>query len=313
MRRSRYFGAALLGLLVVAAISAAAGSGRKPAKERGATASLRRLSASEVMDILNKFPEMVPSYMASKKDDAAYLASAFDFSEVKAARLEQVFPNARFYKGLDFRSPPAPYLMAVVGNKRYWMPGQFNQLLLDNGLQVTDKNIIELAKTFVLLDAGNEPVYGNAEFGGPSGDELASFPRVTFVEARRIEEYNAQSTTTWDVEIRCRIDGEVQTWKFSQSRRFPRKSRPVRVGQFERALLLVDGKPGRLYRLVQAPEETRTGRLDTDPRIEIDTADGNATAEFDSLYYHYYLESFRDGVPTNYWGISGTSYLTPLT
>jgi hypothetical protein len=191
--------------------------------------------------------------------------SAFDFSEVKAARLEQVFPTARFYKGLDFRSPPAPYLMAVVGNKRYWMPGQFNQLLLDNGLQVTDKNIIELAKTFVLLDAGNEPVYGNAEFGGPSGDELASFPRVTFVEARRIEEYNAQSTTTWDVEIRCRIDGEVQTWKFSQSRRFPRKSRPVRVGQFERALLLVDGKPGRLYRVVKADEEKRTGAPDPTP------------------------------------------------
>ena len=307
MRRCRNVGVALIGLLVVAAISMAAGSGRKPAKEQeqGATVSIRPLSGSEVLDILHRFPEMVPSYMAAEKDDAAYLTSAFDFSEVKAARLEQVFPTARFYKGLDFRSPPAPYLMAVVGNKRYWLPGQFNQLLLDNGLQVTDRNIIELAKTFVLLAAGSQPVYGNAEFGGPSGDELASFPQVTFVEARRIEEYNAQSTTTWDVEIRCRIDGEVQTWKLSQSRRFPRKSRPVRVGQFERALLLVDGKPGRLYRLVQAPEETRTGRLDTDPRIEIDTADGNATAEFDSLYYHYYLESFRDsGLPPIAWTCS---------
>jgi hypothetical protein len=248
-------------LLVVAAITVAAGSGRNPAKEQQTGVSLRRLSGNEVMDILQKFPEMVPSYMADKKDDAAYLMSAFDFSEVKAARLEQVFPNARFYKGLDFSSPPSPYLMAVAGNKRYWMPGQFNQLLLDNGLQVTDRNIIELAKTFVLLAAGSQPVYGNAEFGGPSGDELASFPQVTFVEARRIEEYNAQSTTTWDVEIRCRIDDEVQTWKFSQSRRFPRKSRPVRVGQFERALLLVDGKPGRLYRVVKADEKARTGEL----------------------------------------------------
>ncbi len=302
MRRSAYFGVALIGLLVVAAISVAAGSGRKPAKEGQVGVSLRRLSTDEVMSIIRKFPEMVPADLASKRNDTAYLNDYFEFSEVRAAQLEKVFPATRFYKGREFNSlPPFPYLMAVAGNKRYWMPGHFNQLLLDNGLQVTDKNIIELAKTFVLLAAGSEPVYGDAEFGGASGDELASFPQVTFVEARRIEEYNAQSTFTWDVEIRCRIDGEVQTWKLSQSRRFPRESRPVRVGQFARALLLVDGKPGRLYRLVQAPEETRTGRLDPVPRIEIDVTAGNATAEFDGNYYHYYLESFRDGAPTNYW------------
>ena len=262
---SRGVRTAIVGWLVVAAISVAAGSGRKAAKEQQAGVSLRRLSGSEAMDILQKFPEMVPSYMASKKDDAAYLMSAFDFSKVKAAWLEQVFPTARFYKGLDFRSPPAPYLMAVVGNKRYWMPGQFNQLLLDNGLQVTDGNIIELAKTFVLLAAGSQPVYGNAEFGGPSGDELASFPQVTFLGGRRIEEYDAQSTFTMDVEIRCRTDGEVQTWKLSQSRRFPSSGSPVRIGQFARALVFVSGKPARLYRVVKADEEKRTGAQDPTP------------------------------------------------
>ncbi len=257
-RRSIVSGRSSLVLLVVAAISVAAGSGRKPAKEQQAGVTLRRLSGSEVMAILNKFPEIVPSYMASKKDDAAYLTSAFDFSEVKAARLEQVFPAARFYKGLDFSLPPSPYLMAVVGNKRYWMPGHFNQLLIDNGLHVTDKNIIELAEAFVLLAAGGEPVYANAEFGGPSGDDLASFPQATFLGGRRIEEYDRQSATARDVEVICRIDGEVQTWKLTQSRRFPSKGTPVRLGQFERALVFVDGKPlPHLYRLVQAPEETR--------------------------------------------------------
>jgi hypothetical protein len=261
---------ALVGLLVVAAISVAAGSGRKPAKEGQVGVSLRRLSTDEVMSIIRKFPEMVPADLASKRNDTAYLNDYFEFSEVRAAQLEKVFPATRFYKGREFNSlPPFPYLMAVVGNKRYWLPGQFNQLLLDNGLQVTDRNIIELAKTFVLLAAGSQPVYGNAEFGGPSGDELASFPQVTFLGGRRIEEYDAQSTFTMDVEIRCRTDGEVQTWKLSQSRRFPSSGSPVRIGQFARALVFVSGKPARLYRLVKADEEKRTGAPDPTPnRLE---------------------------------------------
>jgi hypothetical protein len=301
MRRSMNVGVALGGLLVVAAISVAAGSGRKPAKKQQAGVSLRRLSGSEVMDILRKFPEIVPSYMAAEKDDAAYLTSAFDFSEVKAARLEQVFPNARFYKGLDFRSPPAPYLMAVVGNKRYWMPGQFNQLLLDNGLQVTDKNIIELAKTFVLLAAGSQPVYGNAEFGGPSGDELASFPQVTFLDAKRAGEYDARLPSATDVVIRCRIDtGEVQTWEFSQSRA-PRKGKWVKVGQFATARLIIGGKGVREYRPVEAVDETRRGESYTAPEVEIAVDSGNATVESDGTYDHYYLETCLDGAPTNDW------------
>ena len=44
MRRSKDIGVALVGLLVVAAISVAAGSGKKPAKEQQAAISLRQIS-----------------------------------------------------------------------------------------------------------------------------------------------------------------------------------------------------------------------------------------------------------------------------
>ena len=91
MCSSKNVGVALVGLLVVAAISMAAGSGRKPPKERQATVSSRRVSTNETIDILREFPELIPGFLASKKDDAEYLARIFGFAEVTAAPSRESF------------------------------------------------------------------------------------------------------------------------------------------------------------------------------------------------------------------------------
>jgi len=97
---------ALVGLLVVAAISVTAGSGRKPAKEQKTEVTSRKLSGSEVMAILQRFPEMVPSYLASSKNDTHDLADIYGFVEVTIAPPGTIFPAARFYRGHNFNSPP---------------------------------------------------------------------------------------------------------------------------------------------------------------------------------------------------------------
>ena len=56
MRRNKNIGVALIGLLVVAAISVAAGSGRKPAREERARTSVRVLTEVETSQLASRFP-----------------------------------------------------------------------------------------------------------------------------------------------------------------------------------------------------------------------------------------------------------------
>lgn len=262
MRRSKYIGAALAGLLVVAAISMAAGSGRKPAKVEQAGVSLRRLSGNEVMDILNRFPEMVPSYLASSRNDTNDLADIYGFIEVTSSVLTEVFPTARFYRGHDFYSPPHPYLMAIEGNKRYPMPYGFNHLLIDNGLKVTDKNIIELAKAFVTVAIGE------------------GFPKVTFLQATRTKQ--VISGRPYNVRLEIQTDEQTEEWFFSLSywrdqfgtvyRRGPHGY----IDQYDPPT--VEPSPGQ-------------GQLNLGtPRMAIDTTVGNVYVEHeDTLHAHYYV------------------------
>ena len=197
MRRSKNVGVALVGLLVVAAISVAAGSGRKPQKEQQATVTLRRISGSEVMDIIHKFPEMVPSYLAYGRNDTELLTDVYSFSEVTAAPLRRVFPSARFYEYQGFTAPPSPYLMAVDGDKRYRMPGGFNLLLQDDGRKVTDKNIIELAEVLVIAAIGSEHY---------------SYPEITFLGSTRTE---MEEWTTDAAQLKVKIGAQAEEWHFS--------------------------------------------------------------------------------------------------
>jgi hypothetical protein len=221
MRRSKNVGVAIIGLFI-AALSMTEASGRKPPKFVQSAVALRRISASEVMDILRLFPAMVPEDMASAKNDTSYVTSVFEFSEVTGASLSDVFPAARFYKGLSGSKPPYPYMMAIAGDRRYTMPGAFNYLLLDGGQEVTGKNMIALAKAFVVLALGNQRMYGNPIFGGPQGDELLAFPQVTFLKATTTK-LKANLRTDNAVILKAKIGGQVEEWHFSTS---------VRQGQF---------------------------------------------------------------------------------
>jgi hypothetical protein len=212
-------------LLLFAAISVAAGSGRKPAKEPQGSVSLRRISASEVMDILRRFPGMIPKDMAWAKNDTSYLVSVFEFSEVTTPLLREVFPAVRFYKGrgAEVASTPIPYLMATVGDKYCLPPEGFNRLLSYVGLKVNDKDILPLAKAFVVLAVGSRAVFDGPLMhlvqGKPGGDELLAFPDVTFGEGKRISEL--RSGATYDARLKVKVDGRDEEWWFD-----------VKYGQF---------------------------------------------------------------------------------
>jgi hypothetical protein len=204
----------LVGLLLLSAFSLAA------AEEEEVQVTLRRISTGEVREILGTFPEMIPGWLASPKTDTNSLAHLFRFSEVSSPRLERAFPNARFYKGLGFSKPPYPYLMAIAGDQRYIMPAGFNQLLLDNGQRVTDRNVLELAKAFVVLAAAEKPV--PSPFSGDP-DNIDSVPSVTFVDAARTRSRTGD-TTFHDAKLEVRVGERVAVWRLSAS---------IRPGQFD--------------------------------------------------------------------------------
>jgi hypothetical protein len=265
MPRSKNVGIALIGLLAVSAISLAVASGRKPAES--VKASMRHVSTSEAMDILCMFPELVPDYLAKRKDDAEYMAGTFGFVEVTIAPLARVFPTARFYRGHDFYSPPHPYLMAIDRGKGYAMPHGFNRLIIDNGLKVTDKNIIELAKAFVTVAIGER------------------LPKVTFLQATRTKQ--VISGRPYSVRLEIQTDEQTEEWFFSLSFRHDQFGTVYRRGphgyitQYDPAT--VQPSPGQ-------------GQLNLGtPSMAIETTPvGNAYVEhevlpqFDTLS-HYYL------------------------
>ncbi|MEO0084035.1 MAG: hypothetical protein ABIK33_06615, partial [candidate division WOR-3 bacterium] len=119
-----------IGLIILFAVSMVMAGGRKP-KEVMVNASLRPLSVNEVMEILQKFPEMVPDRYKDgvfNKEDKYIIEGLFHFREVEDADLlKRFFPTVRFIKASKFTKPPLPYLMAVSGNKRYEnFPSLFN-------------------------------------------------------------------------------------------------------------------------------------------------------------------------------------------
>ena len=234
---------ATIGVLVLATFSLAAAWGRKPPKEEEVKVTLRALTPSEVMTILHKFPEMVPSDMASKANDTSYLTSVFDFSEVTAAPLERDFPAVRFYKCLNTESPFArsPYLIAVVGNRRSTLPGGYGQLLYDCGLKATERNMIELARVFVLLAAGFHTVYLDDE-RGREVDGITFFPPVAFMDAQRVSK--TLDGTTFDAMLKVRVGKKVEEWYFQRRHdQFAAVERRAYAGQLIKQYDLLGAEP----------------------------------------------------------------------
>jgi hypothetical protein len=192
-------GLAPAALLVLFTFSLAAAWGRKPPKEETVKVTLRPLSTSEVMAILREFPEMVPDYLASKKNDTTFLARVYGFIEVTAPVLKRVLPAARFYRAHDFTTARHPYLMAISKKRNHWMPEGFNRLLSDNGMKVTDKNMLALAKALTILTVEGE--YG-------------SVPQITFRDAQRID--TAIGGITWNARLDVEFGERVEVWHFAR-------------------------------------------------------------------------------------------------
>ena len=241
-------------LLVVAAISVAAGSGRKPAEE--VQVSMRHISTSEAMDILRKFPELIPDFLAKRKDDAEYMAGTFGFVEVMTAPLARVFPTARFYIGHDFTTATNPYLMAISDGKRYMMPYGFKHLLFDFGLNVTDKNIVELAEALAIVAIGSER--------GP-------FPELAFLGATTTKMDPERSTDA--AKLKVKIGAQKEEWHSYVWR-----------NQFYGATSINEKGLIKDYHISEARSPAGRWQLNPTPDTAIDTfpTRGDASAERDS-------------------------------
>ncbi|HTW91686.1 MAG TPA: hypothetical protein VMH22_08250 [bacterium] len=183
-------------LLLLLAFSLAAAWGRKPPKEEAV--NMRQLSTSEVTDILSKFPVMAASYLTPHRDEMDSLARLDGFIEMTAAPLKRTFPAARFFQEQVRKDPPYFYLWAFAGDKRYMLFWDFNRLLLDNGLQVSDDSIVELAEAFVVLSLGTE---------------MRSFPGITFLGATMTKQMT--NGEPHNAILRVRIGERDEEWYFN--------------------------------------------------------------------------------------------------
>lgn len=201
---------ALLGVSALLVFSLGTAWSRESQQKDAGEVTLRRISPGEVMDILNRFPGMVPGSYDSRRNDTGLMAKLFPLSEVTAEPLENTFSSVRFYKGLLGITPPYPYLMAVGEDRRYGMPGNFNQLLLDNGLKVTDRTILSLAEGLAMLTIASQPIWDLAH---EAAGNIDSLPPVTVLDARRIDEIN--SATPFKAKLKMQIGEQVEEWSFS--------------------------------------------------------------------------------------------------
>jgi len=207
-------------------------------------------------------------------------------SLVRDDLLDRLFPKAAFYRTLDRSGrPPSPYLISISGDSVFRMPSGFNLLLREQGMRVTDDNILDLAKAFVILAMDNQPPATLIDEFSP----LDSVPRITFLGGQRIKQRDLRNPYAEDAKITCRVgSGETQTWDFSQGRDKTSKGVRVKVGQFAAVRVSTGGKPLWEYLPVTFKEETRTGATGGAEWIEIDAAIGNVTVEQQGLDSHYY-------------------------
>jgi len=227
------------GLLVLVTFSPARGWGRKPPGVDEFRTATRHISTGEAMDILRKFPDLIPSYLSARKNDSEYMAGTFGFVEIRSPVLERTFPAARFYMGHDFWLPPSPYLMAIVGNKRHGMPEGFNRLVFDHGMKVTNNNVIELAKALLLVAVWSEPVRDRVH-GDPHGRD--STTRLTFLDAEKVE--NRLSEISYDARLNVTVDGETELWYVKRWHEgFGEVRRVADAGRLIRGYYLLDARP----------------------------------------------------------------------
>jgi hypothetical protein len=187
MCRSRYLRTAFVGLLVVAAISMAAGPRRKPALEERAKTSERALTEVEKRQLASRFPGLRACV------------------QVTGDVLARLFPRTAFYRAWYHRGrPDTPYLTSISDTSLIPLPSGFNSLLRVYNMEVTNDNRVELAKALVLVAIGdaNEFAVG-----------LDSFPAITFMDANVTE--HRIGPAIYSVQLEVKIGEHMEVWHFA--------------------------------------------------------------------------------------------------
>jgi hypothetical protein len=199
----------LIGLTILLSCSLPILGGGKPKIEK-VTSTVRSLSGKEIKQLIDSNPIILNDALGKgasngviaifKKMDTTLLKANLGIKEIENSFLRHFFPNAHFYQSikLDIK-PPHPYMIAIIGNKLYQMPYEFNWLLLRNKLKVNDRNIIELAKTFVIIAlVGHE---------------------IIFLESKRIREermIGTKKNITYTAQLKVQIGDEIRNWHLPQ-------------------------------------------------------------------------------------------------
>ncbi len=219
-----YKKAALIGIILLLVIlSLAMAWGRKPKAEQ-VIPNLRELSTDEIKAVVANIPTqyLIPSEIKSmlqdmgKDNDRETVLGLLKLSEINGIKLlSDIYPDVRFYKGYytgTLSEEPFVYLIALTDDDCYFMLEEFNRLFLKKKIKINDRNIISLAKVLVILALGSKPVNG---LEGISEKELVSFPKITFLEGKRINEMINEKA--YMAKLKVENNQQVEDWFFNIS------------------------------------------------------------------------------------------------
>ncbi|MCS7250147.1 MAG: hypothetical protein NZ608_04365 [candidate division WOR-3 bacterium] len=218
--------------------------------------------------------------------------------------LANIFPEVKFYKlfyGISL--PPQSCMKAEFKGKFYKLPVEFNRLLLDNGFEVDEKNIIELAKAFVVIasegfalhdlieellksDTGRYLIEGIVE----EEKYKRGFPQITFLEGKRSID-KKKTPPVYRAFLKVKVGDQTQIYSFR-----------IRRGQIEEAKMNIEGETViHYFHLKVIKISPKRGELDLNGEINIvTTPPSDAYVEWEKDIPHYYLIVKKNNEPTGY-------------
>ncbi len=142
--------------------------------------------------------------------------------------LTKIFPKTKIYKLYSaYTDPSTSYIFSFYNGQFNTMPAGFNRLLLDCGLEVTDKNLIELAKTFVVIAFMFDPHIMYWE-----GEQyiISAVKEISFLEGKSSVD-KKKVPSIYRVHLKVMVNKEIQIYDFN-----------VQNGQIQWAAMKVEGK-----------------------------------------------------------------------
>jgi hypothetical protein len=223
--------------------------------------------------------------------------------------LANIFPQVKFY--LLFSSvslPPTSYFKAEFKGKFYSLPADFNHLILDNNLDINEKTIIDIAKTFTVIASGEMRFTGIPlpEMQKTMEGEWDSrgFPKITFITAIKIRNFKEAKNINksykklmvtdfkYRAYLKIKINEEIQEWFFGIN--------PQDTSQFGVVTIGIPST-GRLYLKYGLPPGVRKPKgksWDTNPKINVDSLFGSVYREKygDTISYYQIVSINGDSI-----------------